>query len=266
MAAEEGFGKIGYSSECSNCNENVEEPGEQCLHCKADFVDSPLRKVPKFIRMAPRRRDVGWVVSIHGMNSVGAWQEDFSWIISKRIGRSIPVSSYKYGNRKLAPVFRALQRRQICKFAKALRQRIDEAKAIGISPRPDIVAHSFGTFITSSVLRDNPDLKVGRIILAGSIVHPDFDWNCLLKRGQVEAVLCHMAEKDRWVPLAKYLIPGSGPSGKIGFDSKSEVLHMTSPDMGHSEFFNPQTLAGFWSKEWASFLCDCEPEKRFDQR
>lgn len=54
-----------------------------------------------------------------------------------------------------------------------------------------------------SLVLDDPnfeDLNLGRVITAGSIIPPDFDWDRLIASGRVEAVLNHVGAKDTAVP------------------------------------------------------------------
>ncbi|MCZ7616635.1 MAG: hypothetical protein M5T52_24490 [Ignavibacteriaceae bacterium] len=61
--------------------------------------------------------------------------------------------------------------------------------------RPDVVAHSFGTLLISELLKKYPELKLGRVILTGSIISPDFNWELIFQRGQVEAVFMSLCWK-----------------------------------------------------------------------
>jgi serine/threonine-protein kinase len=60
-----------------------------------------------------------------------------------------------------------------------------------LDARPDIIAHSFGTWLVGHALESNPDIQVGRVVLTGSILRPDFNWKEHMPSGQVEAVLNH---------------------------------------------------------------------------
>ena len=127
-------------------------------------------------------RSVDWVVAIHGMNTSGAWQEAFSWRFSTTWGRSVPVAVYKYGFVVVGVVL-AWRRR---KFQRELRTKLaalrDEARAQGFLGNPDVIAHSFGTWLFGHLLEDelrrndSDRLQFGRVILAGCILRPDFDW------------------------------------------------------------------------------------------
>jgi serine/threonine-protein kinase len=117
---------------------------------------------------------------------------------------------------------------------------------------PDVIAHSLGTWLLGHALTRNRDLQVGRVILAGSILRPDFDWAALRASGQVEQVLNHRGDHDRWVPIAHYVISDSGPSGTSGFLCPG-VIERVATGFGHSDFFGEQMSAAY-STAWRPFL------------
>src|SRR5437870_7021689 len=91
-----------------------------------------------------------------------------------------------------------------------LRKLRNEMKAEGYGERPDVIAHSFGTWLLAhAILADKAadPIRVGRVVLTGSIVRPDFNWRSLLDDGRVEAVLCHYGGGDIPVRLAQNSIP-----------------------------------------------------------
>lgn len=193
-----------------------------------------------YVRDLAPSRAVDWVIVIHGMNTTGAWQESFSWYLGTTWGRSVPVAVYKYGI-VIAGVIMAWRR---SKLRKELRDKLatlrDEAKARGFTGKPDVVAHSFGTWLLGRLLeneltRDRDErLTFGRVILAGCVLRPDFDWKRMKAEGLVEDVLNHYGTRDVVVPLAHAMINHSGPSGRRGFDGH-EVLNVRAEGYGHSD-------------------------------
>lgn len=118
----------------------------------------------------------------------------------------------------------------------------DEAHAQGFSGKPDVIAHSFGTWLFGHLLEDEltrrPEerLRFGRIILTGCVLRPDFDWKKLKDAELVDDVLNHYGSKDPIVPLAHATIWDSGPSGRRGFDG-DQVLNVRAEGCGHSDLF-----------------------------
>ncbi|MCG8604145.1 hypothetical protein MJD09_03985 [bacterium] len=237
------------------------EQRHRCPRCEYDLTkqDAEQPECPKcgeaysqfggvtcetvYVRNLERSRDVDWVVAIHGMNTTGAWQEAFSWHISTTWGRSVPIAVYKYGI-VIAGVIIAWRRRRLLRDLRdklaALRH---EAHAQGFSGKPDIIAHSFGTWLFGHLLlneltrKSKEQLKFGRIILTGCVLRPDFDWKRMKDIGLVEDVLNHYGTKDSIVPMAHVTIWDSGPSGRRGFDG-DQIINIRAEGYGHSDLFS----------------------------
>jgi hypothetical protein len=211
-----------------------------------------------YVRKIAASRVVDWLVVLHGMNTTGAWQESFSWLLSTTWGRSVPVAIYKYGI-VIAGVVLFWRRN---KLREQLREKIavfgSEARARGYNGNPDVIAHSFGTWLFGHLLQRElkrpPEerLTFGRVILTGCILRPDFDWRALKDAGLVEDVLNHYGTADAVVPWARTFIADSGPSGKRGFDG-DEVINIRAEDFGHSDLFL-RDLRRSYDETWKPFL------------
>lgn len=157
------------------------------------------------------------------------------------------------------------------KFQRELRIKLaalrDEARAQGFLGNPDVIAHSFGTWLFGHLLEDelrrneSDRLQFGRVILAGCILRPDFDWKSIREAHLVEDVLNHYGTEDRVVPLAHGTITESGPSGRRGFDG-DQVLNIRAIGFGHSDLFSIERhhdkgltyLSNSYQKYWRPFL------------
>lgn len=220
--------------------------------------DEPPKLINTYVRRLAATRDVDWVVLVHGMNTRGAWQEEFAWYMATTYGRSVPTSIYKYG--MIVTGVLLFWRRQ--KLKRRLHDRLltltEQAESQGYHGRPDLIAHSFGTWLIGRILEEEtnrhmPQLKFGRLILTGSILRPDFDWEAVKTSGIVDEVLNHFGTSDIIVPLAPWTIPSSGPSGRRGFDSTT-VLNVEATGAGHSDFFRDRLLRNFYTTVWRPFL------------
>ena len=233
--------------------------GTACPHCHADFQSldvTPLAE-RRYRLLSEGSRDIRWLIVIHGMKSRAKWQEEFSWEIANRLSYSAPVLIYKYGWVTVDVLVRWLHQRQARRLGERIRIAIRQAAQSRHPDRPDIIAHSFGTHLFALILQDPrfDDLRFGRVITAGSIVRPDFDWNRYLAQGRVEAVLNHVGEQDAAAPFAQYAIPGTGPGGRFGYMA-SDVLNVRTPGYGHSGFFVAEHLRELIARDglWHGFL------------
>jgi hypothetical protein len=236
----------------------------ECPNCQTVLDQSAPPKEIVFVHEVPQARSVDWVVAVHGMNTSGAWQEAFSWKIGTTWGRSVPVAVYKYGI-VIAGVVLWWRRK---KLQRDLREKIatlrNEAVKQGFDGRPDLIAHSFGTWLVGHMLRDElkttDPLRFGRLILAGCILRPDFEWQRLKDAGLVDDVLNHYGTSDMVVPCAHLTIFDSGPSGRRGFDSPG-VINIRAEGCGHSDLFsiakkvnNTTALEDSYRTCWKPFL------------
>ncbi|HYN82314.1 MAG TPA: hypothetical protein VES88_12490 [Gemmatimonadaceae bacterium] len=242
---------------CGQCKEPINEDTKRigrCSTCETSFDEvSPVLKTV-YYRSGSRSRDVQWVVTIHGMNTRGGWQQEFAWQLAQVYGYSVPVAVYKYGRIAVSPLLQFRQwkyrDRLIAELRRLQRKRADHMR----TGPPDVIAHSFGTWLLAQALLKDENLVVGRIILTGSIVRPDFNWRALIDASRVEAVLCHSGGRDRWVRAAQFGIPMSGPSGHRGFNDRTSVAHVHEPEFSHSDFFDERDLSRSLNGVWASFL------------
>ncbi|MCP4896956.1 MAG: alpha/beta hydrolase [bacterium] len=244
--------------QCPHCHHEVKRAdidGDLCPACdlalsEFDEWDPEDQPQLRFVYRGVRGRDAHWILVLHGMNTDGAWQERFNWLVARTYGRSVPVAIYKYGKVRPGALIPALQRRHRDRLAERIRRFAFEVEEIGLPSKPDVIAHSFGTWLLGHALQKHPDLRVGRVILTGCILKPDFDWGGLEKRNQVEAILNHYGTEDGWARFARYAIPDSGPSGYRGmrFDPQQwrperqaaeKRVAFNIPQVGfeHSDFF-----------------------------
>ena len=227
-----------------------------CPRCDSVFEDakeSPERLLV-FVRTSAPSRDVPWVLCVHGMNTTGAWQEEFNWIVSTAYSHAVPVAIYKYGIVRPGAFFRFRHRSLAGNLASKIRALAGTSQGSGFGKRPDVIAHSLGTLLLNKLLQSNADIQVGRVVLLGCIVRPDSDWHDLIEKGQVDAVLNHFGTKDFWALVAHYFIPDSGPSGRRGFNYGSGTINIAEEGLGHSGFFDSSHLTQLFEDRWRPFL------------
>lgn len=250
-----------YTCPMSGCRKTLPSGVDPvaCPFCRVTFIEEGVTPTSEqFFRLTGEiSRDIRWMVVIHGMNSRAPWQEAFSWEIANLLKYSAPVLIYKYGWATYEVLFPGIHRRMAKSLGRRIRIAIGRARAANLPDRPDVIAHSFGTRLFSLVLQDPEfaDLRFGRVITAGSIIRPDFDWERHFRDGRVEAVLNHVAAKDSAVPFAVWAIPGTGPGGKVGYTAQ-QVLNVRNLQYGHSSFFEDQHLPALIGENglWRSFF------------
>lgn len=245
----------------STCGQPVSDgdiEAGRCPHCTTDY--RTLEDAEPIVRTVyrhggPISRDLQWAIVIHGMNTLGPWQEEFSWRLALKLRYSAPVLIYKYGIYRAGVLFRSSHRVAVRRLGARIAGSVALAVASNRKRPPDVVLHSFATLLFAKLL-DEPkfkDLRFGRVILAGSIVRPDYVWRRHVDAGRVEAILNHCGSKDRIVDLAAFAIPDAGPSGRVG-SSDPTVLSARTEGYDHSTFFQNRGLdeslapSGLWDR------------------
>jgi hypothetical protein len=230
-----------------------------CPECGRAFVED-VGALPSrgefYVNDAPRSRDVRWLLALHGMNTRGTWQEAFNWLVSQAYRRSVPVAIYKYGVVRPGVLLKFRQRVLIRELRGRIQRLAGQSEGSGFGGLPDVIAHSFGTWLLGYALQEDGSLRVGRVVLTGCILPPNFDWAALIARGQVEAVFCHTASNDFWARIAHYIIPKSGPAGVRGFNDRIRIGHATLQGGHHSDFFDENKMSQLFSDVWQPFLTE----------
>lgn len=193
------------------------------------------------------------VVSIHGLNTKGDWQENVSSGLEPHFSYDIPKYSFFrwFGFSKVAAGIGPLSilLYLLCLFAVWLLGELTWTRALGGGVAvlllfsfarfmrestvdkiaqalrrhqdelpPHVVAHSLGSYLLIRALRKNPSLKVQNIVLVGSVVNPAFDWENL--RTRFEFVRNEVGMHDpvgRITPLVGFMNGDFGASGRAGF-------------------------------------------------
>lgn len=216
-----------------------------CPHCEFDMGEQGKPPIPKTVFLSPGlpSREIPWLVALHGFNTTGDWQEDFGWLLATRFRHRAPALMHKFLFLSFGVLLRKRHDTLVAELDRKLRAAMERARASGIEEPPDIIAHSFGSLLLVKLLDrpDSADLKFGRIVVAGSIVRPDYQWTRHIRSGRVEAVLNHCSRKDGVVDYAQWTIPDSGPSGRVGFDEERVINHMEA-DFDHGTHFDPTTM------------------------
>ncbi|MDA5192672.1 hypothetical protein [Govanella unica] len=244
---------------CPACPEAIEATAaesELCPLCKEAFADrgGVERRVVYRLRVHGTR-DIPWVIVIHGFNTHGEWQQDFSWRMGNKLKYSAPVLIYKYGLIRFSVLVRWRHRQMARQLGTAIRAAVEHAKANRIPESPDVVLHSFGSqlFVQLLAMPEFDDLRFGRVIAAGTVIRPNYDWTERISQGRLEAVFCHCGRKDWAVPFAQYFIPGTGPSARWGFSDEA-AINVMNEDYGHGSCFDLKELeanlaaGGLWDR------------------
>ena len=189
------------------------------------------------------------VILVHGIRTFGAWQDRLASILRQEI-HGIEVHVYKFGFFSsiafLIPFLRTPVIRRFRTYLINYGQRWEQS-------RIDVVAHSFGTYVTAWALRGlNHDQipRINTLIFCGSVLKQLFPWGYLVGKGMpIKRVINDCGLKDAWPRRAQLVSFGMGMAGRRGFAG------VTGPDVGiinryfsigHSDFFTDDFMRRHW--------------------
>ena len=238
--------------------------GDACPECDAPYGEHgrPERTV-QYRAAAPPRRSVPALLMVHGMNTKGEWQEEIARFVTGLHGRAIPIAIYKYGWIVTGVIMRWRQRALTRRLITQIRLVSSELGDRPFGSRPDVIAHSFGTWLLHNALETDPDLRLGHIVLTGCVVPPDARWEEFGDR--IGPVLNHYGGKDFPTRIAAYVIPDAGPSGRRGFNRQPGVVQVHEPGYRHSGCFDRRHRDHVFKDVWKPFLtCPAEDLSNLD--
>jgi YVTN family beta-propeller protein len=178
------------------------------------------------------------VLLIHGIRDFGEWEQMVSSILEEPGTRVLPLS---YGRFDAVRFWFPIWTRDAP--VKKLLRRIRDARVRFPKAKLSVIAHSFGTYAIGKILRKNPDIRLHRLILCGSILPPEFPWDHLPHSVETE-IINDCGTRDIWPVLAESTTFGYGPSGRFGFGTPG--VRDRYHDFGHGGFFNNEFVRQFW--------------------
>jgi hypothetical protein len=241
---------------CPNCEAENEIGRSECFVCGSERTVEELDRYHYRRGVKRQTRDPAAVFLIHGMNTLGDWQQSLAWKIQLLYGYSVPQFVFKFGRDLTSPLLRHTQEARVRQLGFAVRSARADLRNAGRENRCDVVAHSFGTLLITGLLAagEFQDLEFGRIILTSSIAPTGFQWSKHIRGGRVEAVLNHRAGLDVWVRRAPWFFPGVGASGAIGFSDTGDIEDFLSVGFGHSDYFLERNFENVIRETWGPFL------------
>ncbi len=235
------------------------------LH-EIDWIDSFIVQVESILgsqkKISQQEKD-RILISVHGIRTYGQWQAKLSNEISKN-SRSFKCIEIKYGYFDLLsfaiPIFR---QKTVESVAKRVRSCIGTFSGKDIY----IVAHSFGTLITSEALRGS-QLKrsLKGVFFCGSPLRHDEDIGHITESAEI--VINECGTRDLVLVLARLFVLGLGDAGRIGFQHEnSDEFQNRYFSGGHSLYFEKfDANSAFYERFWVKLIALGERVERFDSR
>ncbi|MCU1231712.1 MAG: serine/threonine protein kinase [Acidobacteria bacterium] len=190
----------------------------------------------------PRMRLRGAVITIHGMNTRGAWQKAVSPVL---FDAGLRPSHVDYDTVR----FGALRRKTQDMIGEKILEHYEEQRRY--YPLPSAIAHSLGSLSLGRLLQRKSAIRLKYVIVHGCILPCDFPWQKLYERDQIKLVLNETGKQDMPVRFTRWVIPESGNAGRDGFKPcPSFVLERPNEWGRHSE----NHYAAHFRDVWVPFL------------
>ena len=193
------------------------------------------------------------VVTIHGIRTRGEWQKRITPYLAKYGLVPYHIDYGFFGLVAfLVPWTREARFKRIRDELRILAERSG-------AKRMSVIAHSFGTWVAMETLvREEGTVHFDRVVLTGSIVHPDFDWERVMTRKHWVNVVRNERTSSDWAVslcdfyssfLGRFSGFRAGKSGVAGFTRQPRGLLDYETGGGHSEVHH-----GLKFEQWARFI------------
>jgi hypothetical protein len=179
------------------------------------------------------------VLLVHGIRDFAEWEQKVSPILERIPYTRVPPLSY--GRFDAFRFWFPIWTRETP--VKKLLWRIRFARDKFPTAKLSVIAHSFGTYAIGQILRENPDIRLHRLILCGAILPSEFRWD-QIRYSVATEIINDCGTRDIWPVLAQSTTFGYGSSGRFGFGSPG--VRDRYHDFGHGGFFEDNFVTNYW--------------------
>jgi pimeloyl-ACP methyl ester carboxylesterase len=142
------------------------------------------------------------VFILHGIRDLGEWSAEFETELRNNLAKedrdTLAVVSVRYGYFSMGSFLLRPDRQKYVRWF--MDQYTETLARFPNATRIDFLGHSNGTYLLASALEQYSEMKIDRIVFAGSVVRQDYDWNRLLGH-QVQEVVNYISVDDAIVAL-----------------------------------------------------------------
>jgi pimeloyl-ACP methyl ester carboxylesterase len=160
------------------------------------------------------------LVTLHGINSLGAWQEDVRQVFEPHF-LCVPLHYSQFRRLGWLKIFFPWLRRKALKTVAG-----QFSDAVGAGVRPHLIAHSFGTWLAARLMK-RPGTRLDRVVFVGSPLSANFNWAREMadNPGAFYDLTNERGLDDGPISLAGLL--GGARAGRAGFRRPPELIHDT---------------------------------------
>lgn len=152
------------------------------------------------------------VFVLHGIRDIGRWSSTFEEAVKQEnllpAGRKLLFVSPRYGYLGMGPfLFESVRDRYVRWFMDEYTETLARYPNVQ-TQNIRFFGHSNGTYLLADALRKYKSMRVGNVVLAGSVVAREYDWTCLADR--IGSIRSYAGTRDlvvAWFPRL-FELPG----------------------------------------------------------
>lgn len=190
------------------------------------------------LELGPEASRENVIVLVHGIRTSATWQERVRSELQDNHSITVYPIGYEYldvGSFLFPYLFRKYPTERVLRELRVIASKHNQ-------PHITVVAHSFGTYVLSKILKNHSDVTINRLLLCGSVVPRAFRWDLIPNKPK--SIVNDVGTRDIWPILAGMASWGYGPSGTFGF--KTNVIRDRFHALAHSEFFSLAHIRTYW--------------------
>ena len=181
------------------------------------------------------------VILVHGIRDRALWQNSIRDTLEDEGFKVAPSNYDRFSLFKFLlpfPVFRSQAIKEVSKQVTIVKHRNHHADMV--------IAHSFGTYVISELMKERFEVKFHRIIFCGSVVPYNFEYEQITDRFS-EPILNEVGTRDPWPAIAESVTTGYGSAGSYGFKRGGDLVRdRWHNGAGHGFFLNPSFCKDYW--------------------
>lgn len=181
------------------------------------------------------------IVMVHGITSYAPWQHEIKMCLN---AEGFQVHNVNYGYFGLAR-FLNPSKNILQENIKIVSENVRHAISQNIGKKYYLVAHSYGSLLTSKILNKLEGTLIGGVIFCGSIANRE-DGSEILQSIGGAPLINDVGEKDIWPAVAKSKRYGYGCVGSDGFRDEQNIYDRLHPGIDHNLFLKPEFVQKYW--------------------
>lgn len=133
-------------------------------------------------------------------------------------------------------------------------RELQDLRVLYPNARISVIAHSFGTYVITEILRRQSHIRIDKLLLCGGIVPTNFHWamheaQLGWDETQKYQAVNECGNRDIWAVLASSVTWGYGASGTFGFGAarvRDRYHGGRYNAFRHSDYFDPAFVRKYW--------------------